>query len=154
MQEFDDFKTLIMVGFVMPLLFVLAMLLLSSCSMIGTECPVAIVNSEVKVGMVDRKHNIAGAYFDCVNISEYDIEKLVIAYDLFDMSDKNPKFVRHCEAVFSGYFEKGEASQLVHSLDGLFSGKVSSDYAISNIYVKDVLFTDSSVWSNGGWILA
>lgn len=153
MQEFEDVKTIIIVGVVMPILFVLAMFFLISCSSVSVKSPVVILSSEVKVGNSLGKHSIAGTYFQCVNISEYDIKELVISYDLFDMSQKVPKFIRHCEAVFTGYFEKGESNLMVHSLDKLINSSLISKYDVSNVFVKEIKFTDSSVWSNGGWII-
>lgn len=126
------------------MLSVLGLLLLFSCSTMNCDCPVYVSLNDVSLPKIS---------FSCMNVCNDNVVSLEVGFDVFDVTNENPKFVKHIDLKVEGYIESGETKTFEKSMIGSLPCESNNKFEISNLYVKEVIFENSIVWKNKGVII-
>ncbi len=122
----------------------------SGCSTTGLlSCPYVVANPRVELGKLGETHEFAGAYFTLFNDSEKTISKYTVSFLLYDDEGNNPFIGSNCvvEKIAAETLPH-ESKDFVISLDSYLSTVPDEPYEIDFIYLREILYSDGSVWSD------
>lgn len=113
------------------------------------SCPYVIANPRVELGKLGETHEFAGAYFTLFNDSEKTISKYTVSFLLYDDEGNNPFIGSNCvvEKIAAETLPH-ESKDFVISLDSYLSTVPDEPYEIDFIYLREILYSDGSVWSD------
>lgn len=139
MNQKNNFCSLIFFG----------VILTSCCSINQLTPPYYVTNQEVNIGDYKDLYSYVGASISIYNKSEKTIAKMIIAFNVFD-EDEN-YFGYGTNSVcsdFIGIIKPKETEKIIINLDSVLGSHLENGLQIDNLYIKQITYTDGSVWSD------
>lgn len=117
-------------------------------SVLNEDCPYLIANKNFEIGN-DGSFDFAGVNFTFYNGAKKDVKSFTLSFMLYDSDGNNP-FVGSNNVIES--FDESVLSETSQdfslSLDKYLSVVPNEPYKIDFMYVKRIVYTDGTEWSD------
>ena len=131
------------------LLCLLSVLAFVSCSQQNASPPYVITQSSVRVGSNGSLYHAAGAHFIVSNVSDKTIRSLTLCFLVFDSDgDVCLPLGNMVESTYLQKIKPFQSREIVISLDSVLGGHINAPYQVENAFVKQIVFSDGSVWED------
>ena len=123
---------------------------LESCSTTDSfSCPYLIENPRVEIGAKEGICEFAGAYFTVYNDSDKNIQEYTVSFLLYDDEGNNPFIGSNCVVEkISTEENPHESKNAAVCLDSYLSVVPDEPYKIDFMYLREIKYSDGSVWSD------
>lgn len=122
----------------------------SSCKTTASlSCPYVIDNPRVEIGAKKNVCEIAAALFTVSNTSERNVQEYIVSFLLYDEDGNNPFIGSNCIVEKITAEEKPhESRDFAVNLDPYISVAPDGPYKIDFMYLREIHYSDGSIWSD------
>lgn len=135
---------------VFPVLcFLLIAAVFVSCSQEDAGPPYVITQSSVTVGAGSSMYRFAGAHFTVANAGNKTIHSLTVCFLLFDADgDICLPLGNMIESTCLKKIKPFQSQEIVVNLDSVLGSQIRAPYQLGNMFVKQIVFSDGTVWTD------